>query len=146
MLLALTNTASLDSQNHWNWVRWHTAHSLHQWIQFCFPLLQGRRHILNLRKLLHYLTCLQGPSNCTRGERRVLRVPRRGWALSGKKKRGSQSVLSQAVLFTSHDLSPPLRVNIIFRTCPVTVVGFILEKENVLRTLSWFVLKSSLLY
>lgn len=36
-----------------------------------------------------------------------------------REKEKGKSVLSQAVLFTSHDLSLPLRVNIIFRTCPV---------------------------
>lgn len=145
MLLALTNTASLDSQNHWNWVRWHTAHSLHQWIQLCFSLLQGRGHILNLCKLLHHLTCLQGPGNWTRGERRVLRVPRRGWALSGKKKRGSQSCLK---LCSSPHMTSPFLWEWTSYSEPALLmaVGFILEKENVLRTLSWFALKSSLLY
>lgn len=120
---APSNTASLNSQNHWDWVRRHTAHSLHHGIQFCFPLLRGRGHILNLCKLLYHLTCPQGPGNCTRGERRVLLIPRRGWFLWDG---AGESLLSQAVLFTSHDLSLPLRANIILRICPVMVVGFIL--------------------
>lgn len=64
--------------------------------------------------------------NCTRGERRVLIVPDRGWSLWGKKEKGKSLFLSQAVLFTSHDLSLPLNLYIIFRTCFVMVVGFIL--------------------
>lgn len=121
MFFPLKDTAYLNSQSCWNWLRW------------CFPLLQGRGHNLQLQKLLYHLSYLPTRScDCTST-----------WLVLLELKQKQKSFLSQAVLFTSHNLSLPLNLHIIFRTCLIITVGFTFFKK-VLGTLSEFVFKYSL--